>query len=119
MLGPIQITRNSQREGQLSNNSSAVAEMGNRGHNRHGRKEGGGAAVPLLRGRSWVPVLHNVTWAAVYLPTNWHLDPSSRLATTDMGRKLGGAVPFLWGELDPHLTQSSLGQGLRPHQVAS
>jgi len=34
--------------------SSAVAEMGDRGHNRHGPKIGG-AAVPLSRG-SWVPV---------------------------------------------------------------
>jgi len=30
-----------------------------------------------------------------YLPTKWHLDPLSRLATTNMGRKVG-AVP-LWG----------------------
>jgi len=29
-----------------------------------------------------------------YRRTKWHLDPSSRLRTTDMGRKLGGA-PFL------------------------
>jgi len=27
-------------------------------------------------------------WAEVYLHTKWHLDPSSRLATTDMGRKV-------------------------------
>jgi len=33
---------------------SAVAEMGDRGHNRHGRKEGG--AVPFSRGELWVPV---------------------------------------------------------------
>jgi len=33
----------------------------------------------------------------------WHLDPSGRLATTDMGQKLG-VVPLL-GELDSHLTQ--------------
>jgi len=33
--------------------------------------------------------------AEAYLRTRWHLDPSSRLATTDMGRKLGvGALPF-------------------------
>jgi len=31
----------------LNNKSSAVAEMGDRGHNRHGLKEGG--AVPLSR----------------------------------------------------------------------
>ena len=34
--------------------SSAVAEMGDRGRNRHGSKRGGGATVPLSRG-SWVP----------------------------------------------------------------
>ena len=38
------------------------------------------------------------------------LDPSSRLATTDMGRKLG-VVP-LWGELGPHITQCCRGGGL-------
>jgi len=37
------------------NKSSAVAEMGDPSHNRHGPKTGGGAAVPLSRG-SWVPV---------------------------------------------------------------
>ena len=30
-----------------------------------------------------------MAWTEVYLRTNWYLDPSSRLATTDMGRKLG------------------------------
>jgi len=35
-----------------------------------------------------------VTWAEVYLRTKWHLDPSSRLATTDIGRKLGVVPPF-------------------------
>jgi len=37
------------------NKSSAVAEMGDRGHNRHGTKREE-AAVPLSRGGSWVPV---------------------------------------------------------------
>jgi len=38
---------------------------------------------------------HNVAWADAYLRTKWHLDPSSRLDTIDMGRKLGvgGRVP--------------------------
>jgi len=40
-----------------------------------------------------------------------------RLATVDMGRKLG-AVPLL-GELGPHLTQCGLGQGLHPYQMTS
>jgi len=35
-----------------------------------------------------------VTLAEAYLRTKWYLDPSSRLATTDMGRKLGAAVHF-------------------------
>ena len=42
-----------------------------------------------------------------------------RLATIDMGRKLGGSAPFLVGELGSHLTQGRLGRGLPPHQVAS
>jgi len=29
-------------------------------------------------------------WAEAYLPTKWHIDPS----TTDMGRKLGALSPF-------------------------
>jgi len=36
-----------------------------------------------------------------YLRTKWHLDPFSRLATTDMGRKLGGCAPW---RLGPYLT---------------
>jgi len=28
-------------------------------------------------------------WAEAYLHTKWHLHPSSRVATTDKGRKLG------------------------------
>jgi len=120
------------------NKSSAVAEMGDRGHNRHGPKRGG--LLCLFRGElgprliqcglgrgllpyqaasssiqpfghnrhgpkigwkwvcpifwgSWVPIEHKVAWAEAYLHTKWHLSPASRLATTDIGRKLG-AVPF-------------------------
>jgi len=36
-----------------------------------------------------------IAWAEAYLRTKWHLDPASRLATTDMGRKLGAVA--LWG----------------------
>ena len=42
-----------------------------------------------------------------------------RLATTDMGRKTGAAVPLFAGELGPHLTQCPLGRGLPQYQVAS
>jgi len=38
---------------------------------------------------SWVPIQHSVAFAEAYFRTKWHLDPSSRLATTFMGRKLG------------------------------
>jgi len=48
----------------------------------------------------------------------YHLDPSSSLATTDMGRKLAGLCPIL-GELGPHLTQCGRRRGLPPRQVSS
>jgi len=47
-----------------------------------------------------------------YLHTKWLLDPSSRLATMDIGRKLGNGVPLFTGELGPHVTQCGLGRGL-------
>ena len=57
-----------------------------------------------------------VAWAEVYFRTKWHLDPSSRLTTTDMGRKLGVTEPpFGEGELGPHLTQYGRGRGLYLH----
>ena len=70
-------------------------------------------------GRSWVPIKHNVAWAEVYLPTKWHLDRSSHLATIYMGRKVRGcSAPVLWLGLGPQLTQCHLGLGLSPYQVA-
>jgi len=51
-----------------------------------GRKLGGGCAF-FLRG-SGSPS-NTVAWAEAYLNAKWHLSPSSRLATTDTGRKLG------------------------------
>jgi len=81
------------------------------GQNRHGLKIGG--CVPW--GVELGPHL-SVAWAEAYHRTKWHLDTSNHLATTDIGRKLGGAVPpFLWGELGPHLAQC----GLPAYQVAS
>jgi len=40
-----------------------------------------------------------------YLHAKWRFDPSSRLATTDMGQKLGAVPHLFWGELGPHQTQ--------------
>jgi len=53
-----------------------------------GQKLGG--AVPFFLGELG-PIEHDV--AGAYLHTNWHLSLSSRLATTDIGRKLD-AVPL-------------------------
>jgi len=36
-----------------------------------------------------------------------------------MGRKLDGGCVLFWGSWVPHLTQSRLGRGLPPYQVAS
>jgi len=66
-----------------------MAEMGDRlVYNRHGPKNGG-CCAPFCLGRAGSPS-NNVAWAEAYLRTKWHLDPSSRLATIDMGRKVGG-----------------------------
>ena len=59
-------------------------------------------------------LVQNVALAVAYLRTKWHLDPSSRLATTYMGRKLG--VRLLLVELGLHLTMS---RGLRPASMQS
>jgi len=52
----------------------------------------------------------------VYLPSKWHLGPSSRLTNTDMGRKLGVLCPFGEGELGPYNT---LWPGPRPASLRS
>jgi len=41
-----------------------------------------------FQGGSWVLIYYNVAMDEAYLRTKWHLDPSSRLVTTDIGRKL-------------------------------
>ena len=61
------------------------------GYNRHGPKTGD---VHLLGGLELGPHLTQCRWAEAYLRTKWHLDPSSRLATIGMGRKLGDPPPF-------------------------
>ena len=39
---------------------------------------------------TWEPVEYKAAWAEVYFRTNWRLHPSNRLATINMGQKLGG-----------------------------
>ena len=61
---------------------------------------------------------YNVAWTEAHLHAKCHLDPSSRLATIDMGRKLGGgSAPFLGrGAGFPSNTKSP---ELRPTSVPS
>ena len=58
------------------------------------KKLGRGSAPFLGRG-GWVPIWHKVAWSEAYLHAKCHLDPSSRLATINIGRKIGGSVLFL------------------------
>ena len=78
------------------------------------RKLGGGCASFL--GRSWVPIQHSVVWVKAYLHARCHLDPSSSLATIDMGRKLG-ALPLLGEGVGSPSSTMSL--GLRPASLPS
>jgi len=48
-------------------------------------------------GRELGPDLTQCGQGKAYHYTKWHLDPSSRLATTDMSRKLGALPPFWAG----------------------
>jgi len=94
------------------------------GHNRHEPKTGGCApfrgscgAVPLFGGAatSCNTTSPGPSFTSV-VGTKWHLDPSSRLATIDMGQTLAAAVPFFWGgQLGSHPTQSHLGRGQPPY----
>ena len=62
------------------------------GHNRHGRNLGWLCTLASGAGSA----SNSVARAEAYRRTKWHLDPSSRLATTN-GPKIGGCVPFLGG----------------------
>jgi len=57
-------------------------------------------AVPLM-GENWISRQHNVAWDEAYLRTKWHLDPSNRLATMTMGRKVGAVLLFREGSWVP------------------
>jgi len=54
----------------------------------------GEAMPPFWRG-SWIPIHCNLAWTEAHLHDKCHLDPSSRLAKIDMGRKLGAPLHFL------------------------
>jgi len=67
---------------------------------------------------------HNVVKAEAYLRSKRHLDPSSRLATIDMGRKFGDCAPFR-GAGSPSSTMSlgprstTIPSGILMHQATS
>jgi len=79
------------------------------------QKLGGGCAI--FSGGCWVPIEHKVFWAEPYLHTKCHLNTSSRLVTTKMGRQWGGSAPFLGRELGLHLAQCGLEQRPPPCRV--
>jgi len=147
--------------------------MGDRDHNRHGPKRGGGLLCPISRGagtcglgRGLLPyqvasssiqafgrnrhgpklgeecaffmgragfllntksprprptsIFGGMLASVKSVNTKWHLSPCSRLATADIGRKLGGCAPLVEGEgAGFHLTHCRVGQGLPTYQVAS
>jgi len=64
------------------------------GHNRHAPKIGG--SVPFWGGGAGSSSEKNVARVEAYHRTKWHLDSSSRLATIDMGRKLGALHALLF-----------------------
>ena len=66
--------------------SSAVAEMGDRGHNRYGPKSG--RLCPFL-GELGSRLIQCDEGRGVYFRTKCRLHTSSRLATIDMSQKLG------------------------------
>jgi len=77
-----------------------------------------GAAVPLSVGGLDPHLTQCGQGRGLYLRTRWYLDPSSRLATRDMSRKLGLCPPFFFGGgLGSHLTQ--MWPGRRPTSVPS
>ena len=64
-----------------------------------------------------------MAWAEVYFCTKWRLHSSSiqPFGYNRHGPKIRWrwVCPFFWGYLGPHRTQSRLGRGLPPYQVAS
>ena len=91
-LGLQSVRKEAANSTQLNaNKCSAVAKMGDRMATIDIAQKLGGCA-PNIRGRSCIPMLHNVAWAEAYLRTKWYLDPSSHLATTGMGRKKWGGL---------------------------
>jgi len=78
----------------LANKCSAVAKMGDRLATIDMGQKLGEVAVPLFGCVELGPHVTQCRLSEAYVRTKWHLDPSSRLATTDIGRKLEGCASF-------------------------
>jgi len=74
---------------------------------------------PLLTGCGTIVSYVNLLPLSRLYKSSAVAEMGDRLATIDMGRKVGGAVPLSVGEPGPYLTQCRLGRGLPPYQVAS
>ena len=92
--------------------------MGDRGHNRHGSKRGGGCCAPF----AGAGTSSNTMWPgrrSTSVPSGVIIHPD--VWSQYMGQNLGGLLcpsPF-WGKLSHHVTQCRLGRGLPPYQVVS
>jgi len=100
--------------------SSAVAEIGDCGHKRHGPK----SLLCPFRGEVGPRLIQcGLGRGLLQYRTNWRLHPSSHLATIDMGQKIvwawGWVCPFSGGSCRVPIEQSCLGQDLPPYPVAS
>jgi len=107
-------------------------------HNRHGPQIG--SAVSLFSGRGAGSPSNKVALAETYLRTKWHLNPSSRLATTDStqrslrsadvptcvvprtlssygDRTFAAAGPRLWNSLPVQLRNPDITYGLFRRQL--
>ena len=85
------------------------------GHNRHGPTIG--ELCPLFWEKEAGSPSNTIAWAEVYCRTKWHLNPSSSLSTTDIGRKMEGLSPFLGGGAGS--PSNTMSPGLRPTSVPS
>jgi len=70
--------------------------MSDRSQNKHGPKRGG-LLCPFQGGGLDPRLTQCGMGRGPPSYTKWHLDPSSRLSTIEMGRKLGWALPPFWG----------------------
>ena len=75
-----------------------------------------GGCAPFW-GEAGSPSKKIVSWADAYLRTKWHLDPSSRLVTADIGHKMEGLCPF--GEGAAASPSNTMWPGPRPTFLSS